>query len=108
ADFLANASHEMKTPLASLQGFIETLTGHAKDDAVAREKFLGVMAVQVDRMIRLVSDLLSLSRIELNEHIPPSGRTDLVASTHDLAESLEPIAAAKSVRLEIIAEGPAE
>ena len=43
ADFLANASHELRTPLASLSGFIETLRGHAKDDAGAREKFLSIM-----------------------------------------------------------------
>jgi hypothetical protein len=72
-DFLANASHELKTPLASLSGFIETLKGHARDDAKARDKFLDIMATQADRMSRLVSDLLSLSRIELNEHIPPAG-----------------------------------
>ncbi|WP_433948379.1 histidine kinase dimerization/phospho-acceptor domain-containing protein [Brevundimonas diminuta] len=72
-DFLANASHELRTPLASLSGFIETLKGHAKDDPKARDKFLDIMAVQADRMRRLVADLLSLSRIELNEHIAPLG-----------------------------------
>src|SRR5580704_15149131 len=77
ADFLANASHELRTPLASLTGYIETLRGHAKDDEAARERFLGVMAAQAGRMARLIDDLLSLSRIELNEHIAPDGRVDL-------------------------------
>ena len=77
ADFLANASHELRTPLASLTGFIETLRGHAKDDAKARDRFLGIMQDQAERMARLIEDLMSLSRIELNEHIPPSGRADL-------------------------------
>ncbi len=72
-DFLANASHELRTPLASLSGFIETLKGHARDDPKARDRFLDIMAAQADRMGRLVADLLSLSRIELNEHIPPLG-----------------------------------
>jgi two-component system phosphate regulon sensor histidine kinase PhoR len=70
ADFLANASHELRTPLASLAGFIETLRGHAREDGVARERFLEIMAAQAARMARLVDDLMSLSRIELNEHVP--------------------------------------
>ena len=68
ADFVANASHELRTPLAALLGFIETLQGPAKNDAVAREKFLKIMQQQAARMARLIDDLLSLSRIELNAH----------------------------------------
>jgi hypothetical protein len=59
ADFLANASHELRTPLASLSGFIETLRGHAKDDVGARDKFLGIMQAQAERMARLIDDLMS-------------------------------------------------
>jgi two-component system phosphate regulon sensor histidine kinase PhoR len=69
ADFIANASHELRTPLAALLGFIETLQGPARNDTVAREKFLGIMQQQATRMARLIDDLLSLSRIELN--VPP-------------------------------------
>jgi two-component system, OmpR family, phosphate regulon sensor histidine kinase PhoR len=87
-DFLANASHELKTPLASLTGFIETLKGHARDDPKARDRFLDIMAIQADRMSRLVSDLLSLSRIELNEHIPPSGRVDLARASADVVDAV--------------------
>ncbi len=101
ADFLANASHELKTPLASLTGFIETLRGHAKDDPVARERFLGVMADQAERMSRLVQDLMSLSRVELNEHIPPSGEVDLTACARDVADAMAPIAGAAKVTIEI-------
>src|SRR5215469_10806351 len=50
ADFVANASHELKTPIAGLAGFIETLRGPAREDDVARERFLGIMAEQADRM----------------------------------------------------------
>ena len=74
ADFIANAGHELKTPLATLIGFIETLLGPARDDVAARERFLGIMREQAQRMARLVDDLLSLSRIELNEHVVPTGR----------------------------------
>ncbi|RZJ83896.1 MAG: ATPase, partial [Brevundimonas sp.] len=87
-----------------LSGFIETLRGHARDDPEARERFLGVMAGQAERMSRLIHDLMSLSRIELNEHIPPCGGLDLTACVRDVADSLTPIAAAKEIRIEIAGE----
>ena len=71
ADFVANASHELRTPLAALSGFIDTLQGPAKDDAKARERFLGIMHTQATRMARLIDDLLSLSRVELSAHVRP-------------------------------------
>ena len=77
ADFVANASHEIRTPLATLMGFIETLQGSARDDAAARERFLAIMDQHGKRMARLVDDLLSLSRIEMNEHTPPTEAVSL-------------------------------
>ncbi len=77
ADFVANASHEIRTPLASIIGFVETLRGPAKDDPQAREEFLKVMAEQAERMSKLVNDLLSLSKIEMNAHNMPTGRVDM-------------------------------
>ncbi|GGL30759.1 sensor histidine kinase [Caulobacter rhizosphaerae] len=97
ADFLANASHELRTPLASLSGFIETLRGHAKDDVGARDKFLGIMQAQAERMARLIDDLMSLSRIELNEHIAPLGQVDLAMATIDVLDALAPQAKEKAV-----------
>ncbi len=97
ADFLANASHELRTPLASLSGFIETLRGHAKDDVGARDKFLGIMQAQAERMARLIDDLMSLSRIELNEHIAPSGQVDLAMATIDVLDALAPQTKDKAV-----------
>ena len=97
ADFLANASHELRTPLASLSGFIETLRGHAKDDVGARDKFLGIMQAQAERMARLIDDLMSLSRIELNEHIAPHGQVDLAMATIDVLDALGPQAKVKAV-----------
>ncbi|KQW79581.1 ATP-binding protein [Brevundimonas sp. Root1279] len=96
-DFLANASHELRTPLASLSGFIETLKGHARDDPKARDRFLDIMAAQADRMSRLVADLLSLSRIELNEHIPPSGRVDLARAAADVVDAVSILSAERKV-----------
>ncbi|MEQ8602812.1 MAG: ATP-binding protein [Marivibrio sp.] len=76
-DFVANVSHELRTPLTSLTGFIETLRGPARDDAAARDKFLAIMQEQSERMFRLINDLLSLSRIELDEHSRPTEPVDL-------------------------------
>ena len=98
-DFLANASHELRTPLASLSGFIETLKGHAKDDPKARDRFLDIMATQADRMSRLVADLLSLSRIELNEHIAPSGRVDLSRATSDVVDAVSVLSQERQVSI---------
>ncbi|KQY75240.1 cell wall metabolism sensor histidine kinase WalK [Brevundimonas sp. Root1423] len=100
-DFLANASHELKTPLASLAGFIETLKGHARDDPKARDKFLDIMATQADRMSRLVADLLSLSRIELNEHIPPAGRVDLARAAADVIDAVSVLSADRAVTVSL-------
>lgn len=104
-DFLANASHELRTPLASLSGFIETLKGHAREDPKARERFLDIMAAQAERMSRLVADLLSLSRIELNEHIPPSGRVDLARAAGDVVDAVSVLSADREVR--VVLQDPA-
>ena len=104
-DFLANASHELRTPLASLTGFIETLKGHARDDVVARDRFLDIMATQAERMSRLVADLLSLSRIELNEHIPPSGRVDLARAVSDVIDAVSVLSHERGVVITLQSEG---
>lgn len=97
ADFIANAGHELKTPLAALIGFIETLLGPARDDDAARERFLVIMHEQAKRMARLVDDLLSLSRIELNEHVAPTGRVVLASVIDEVARGLELRAAERGV-----------
>src|SRR3546814_17628017 len=75
--FISNVIAGMRTPLATLLGVIGTLQGPARDDADARDRFLDIMKAQGHRMRRLVQDLLSLSRIETNEHKPPSERIAL-------------------------------
>jgi len=92
ADFVANASHELRTPLAALLGFIETMQGAAKNDEAARQKFLGLMRSQAERMKRLIDDLLSLSRIELNEHVRPSGHVDLGLVARHVGDVLDGMA----------------
>ena len=97
SDFIANASHELRTPLAALLGFIETLQGPAKDDVVARERFLGIMRVQAARMARLIDDLLSLSRIEANAHLQPATPVELGPIVHQVADGLQPLARDRGV-----------
>ena len=92
ADFVAYASHELRTPLSALLGFIETLQGAAKDDARAREEFLELMRVQANRMTRLIGDLLSLSRIELNAHVRPDKIVELEKAVGHVLEYLAPLA----------------
>src|SRR5262249_19907992 len=100
-DFVANASHELRTPLAAVVGFIDTLRGHAKNDPDARERFLEIMSVETSRMRRLIDDLLSLTRIELNEHNPPAGEVDVVMLVRDAAAALAPLAEADNVRIRV-------
>jgi two-component system phosphate regulon sensor histidine kinase PhoR len=92
ADFIANASHELRTPLASLRGFIETLQSSAKGDPGARERFLPIMAEQASRMTRLIDALLSLSRVEMNAHVPPSDLVDLNDVLNHAKDTLDPLA----------------
>ena len=100
-DFVANVSHELRTPLSSLTGFIETLQGPAKDDEAARERFLAIMADQTQRMARLVDDLLSLSRIELEEHNPPAGTVELPGLVESTLTLLRAMAEEQSVKLAV-------
>ena len=105
-DFVANVSHELRTPLTAISGFVETLRGAAKDDAVARERFLAIMAAEAERMNRLVRDLLHLSRVEAEERNRPEGRVDLAGIARAVADSLQPVARTGDVRL--VLEGAAE
>jgi two-component system phosphate regulon sensor histidine kinase PhoR len=102
ADFIANASHEMRTPLASLRAFVETLQGPAREDAVARERFLRLMASQAERMTRLIDDLLSLSRVEMRVHLPPRGIVELNETAAYVCQSLEPVAEGSKTALSLI------
>ncbi len=103
-DFVANASHELRTPLASLLGFIETLQGPARNDAAARERFLGIMLEQARRMARLVDDLLSLSRIEQTLHLRPRAAVDLTALVRHVRDALTPLAQDSHVTIELEGE----
>jgi two-component system, OmpR family, phosphate regulon sensor histidine kinase PhoR len=104
ADFVANASHELKTPIAGITGFIETLRGPARDDGIARERFLGIMADQADRMRRLVDDLLMLSRIEQHEHSRPDAEVDLARVLAGVEDLLQLKASSRKVEIALDVE----
>ena len=88
SDFIANASHELRTPVSVLLGCIQTLRGSARDDPEAQAEFFGLMQAQAERMSRLVDDLLSLSRIEMNEHTIPSDGVDIRHIVGQVGDSL--------------------
>jgi two-component system phosphate regulon sensor histidine kinase PhoR len=101
ADFVANASHELRTPLAALSGFIDTLQGPAREDVAARARFLAIMKEQATRMARLIDDLLSLSRVELNEHLHPQTPVDLVPVVRQVVDGLQMLARERGVEIGI-------
>lgn len=103
-DFVANVSHELRTPLTAIQGFIETLQGPAKNDPTATERFLRTMATEAERMIRLVSDLLSLSQVEGEERVRPTERVEIHEILRTVANSLDPLCRVHDVTLSVIAD----
>ena len=96
-DFVANVSHELKTPLTALMGFIETLRGPARNDPKAQDRFLSIMEQEATRMSQLVSDLLSLSKVEENERIRPVQPVNLDAILNSTILALAPVAEKASV-----------
>ncbi|WP_095589667.1 ATP-binding protein [Actibacterium ureilyticum] len=100
-DFVANVSHELKTPLTALLGFIETLKGPARNDAGARDRFLSIMEREAFRMDRLVRDLLSLSRVESEERIRPDQRIDVVGLVQSSIQPLLPLARESGISVDV-------
>ena len=88
-DFIANVSHELRSPLTSLLGFIETMRTDIKMEMIVRENFLKIMDEEANRMSRLIDDLLSLSRVEIEEHIAPTGEVPLKNVIKAVIHSLE-------------------
>lgn len=76
-DFVANASHELRTPLATIIGYSETLIDEGPVDQATRHKFGGTIQSEARRMLRIVEDLMSLSRIEADRYRTPDEQIDL-------------------------------
>ncbi|MHC8510307.1 MAG: ATP-binding protein [Rhodospirillales bacterium] len=96
-DFVANASHELRSPLSALLGFIETLRGPALGDAEAGARFLDIMDREARRMARLIDDLMSLSKVEIDEHIRPQDNVNIAAVIKHAVDTLAQKAAARGM-----------
>jgi two-component system, OmpR family, sensor kinase len=103
-EFVANASHELRTPLFSLAGFLELLDDEELDEPTRRE-FLTSMREQVDRLTKLASDLLDLSRLDSGRLTVAREPVDLAALAADLAEEFGPLAASSGHRLSVTTVG---
>ena len=102
SDFVANVSHELKTPLVSIKGFLETISSSAKDDPVAQQKFIKIMQEQADKMEILISDLMSLSRIEMQEHVQPNSKVNINEIFESLEKMPNKLAEKKSLDIKIV------
>jgi two-component system phosphate regulon sensor histidine kinase PhoR len=99
-DFVANVSHELKTPVTAIQGFLETLLeGGALHDADAARNFLGKIARQTERLSSLIDDLLYLARLEHEGREIPRRPVNLAGVVEDSLADLEPAARARGVTL---------
>jgi two-component system phosphate regulon sensor histidine kinase PhoR len=99
-DFVANAGHELRTPLATLIGFIETLQDEAAVDPATRQRFVAIMAGEALRMRDLLDDLMSLSRIEAERFAAPRDTVDLRPLVEEVRDALKPFAGDRTIRLE--------
>ncbi|RYC67623.1 MULTISPECIES: sensor histidine kinase [Spirosoma] len=107
-EFLADVSHELKTPIFAAQGFIHTLIDGAVDDENVRDKFLSKAAKSLDGLDALVKDLVALSQLETGEVKMNFDRVDLALVTKEIFDQLEDIASKKNttLRLKTTEPGP--
>lgn len=103
-DLVTNVSHELRTPLTAIKGLIETLRDGAVDDLEARDRFLASIENETDRLIRLVNDLLTLSRADAQALVLRRERFDLTELARSCAEGLAARAAAQ--KIELVVDGP--
>ena len=99
SDFVANVSHELRSPLSALLGFIETLQGPARSDPEASARFLSIMESEAKRMARLIDELLTLSKVEADEHITPDDVIAVDQIISEVASSLSVRAMGKGMKL---------
>jgi len=104
SDFVANVSHELRSPLSALLGFIETLQGPASSDPEASARFLSIMESEAQRMARLIDELLTLSKVEADEHITPDDVISVDQIISDVAGLLSVRAMAKGMKLRTLVE----
>ncbi len=98
-DFAANVSHELKTPLTSIKGFVETLQNGAIANPETAQKFLKIIMLEADRLTRLINDILSISRLESGSDSPPKEYIRLDKMAHEISEMLSILASEKDVTI---------
>lgn len=98
-EFVDNVSHELKTPLTSISGFIETLQQGAAEDPEIRTRFIDIIAIETSRLKRLIEDLLVLSDIENRKELADTREFDVKEAIVKTVQALEPIAEDKGVKL---------
>src|SRR2546428_51373 len=106
-EFIANASHELRTPLFSLGGFLELMTDEELDPQTQAE-FTATMREQVDRLTKLATELLDLSRLDAGRLTVERERFDLAALAETLAEEFRAVARSTGHQLSVRVSGPAE
>jgi two-component system phosphate regulon sensor histidine kinase PhoR len=99
SEFVANVSHELKTPLTSIKGFVETLKAGAIEDITASERFLNIIDDEADRLYRLITDILSLSELENRRYRPISEKIDTFEVIEEIVSMLQNQAAKKRINL---------
>ena len=97
SEFVANVSHELKTPLTSIQGFLETLQEGAAENPEVRNKFLDIMAIETARLKRLIEDLLILSDIENRRNVSMEQQIQIQQSLQEIISSIMPIAQSRGI-----------
>ena len=103
-DFVANVSHELKTPLTSIQGFVETLKAGAAEDKMIRERFLDILDMESTRLSALIDDLLTLSDIENRTTIARNDQIAPYQSVQEVVEMLSELAQRKRITLTLDAQ----
>jgi len=101
-DFVANVTHELKTPLTSISGFVETLQHGAIDDPDASMRFLSIISTEADRLSRLIDDILSISAMEAGRKQEEFKRIPLAAYTQQVFEMLQQTVRVKNIELKLI------
>lgn len=98
-DFVANVTHELKTPLTSISGFVETLQDGAAEDPEIRNKFLDIIAIEAARLKRLIEDILVISDIESKREVNTDRDINVRESIEEIIAAMEPVAEAKKVKI---------
>ena len=103
-DFVANASHELRTPLATISGFAETLAEEEPIDDGSRRKFGSTIHDEAARMLRIIEDLMGLSRIEADRFVAPRDSVDLAAIARTAVQQAAPLASRRGCSIKLSAD----